>query len=223
MRYLAPLLFGLVGVGILASLGFWQVDRLAWKEAALAEISARMTDLPVPVPSTPDPATDTYLAVAVRGTIGTDFVRVLVSQKTRGAGYRIISPLVLEGGRIILLDRGFETVAAGPAPVHSTPVAITGNLHWPDEIDSFTPEPDEAANIWFARDVPMLAQRLGTEPVLLIARTLSVDDTPVSPLPVDTSGIPNDHLGYAVTWFGLALVWFGMTAFLLWRMARRAV
>ena len=28
-------------------------------------------------------------------------------------------------------------------------------------------------------------------------------------MPVDTSGIPNDHWGYAITWFLLAAVWAG--------------
>ena len=66
-----------------------------------------------------------------------------------------------------------------------------------------------------------MAEVLGTEPVLVIAREVSVNDPPATPLPVTTEGIPNNHLGYAVQWFGLALVWAGMTLFLLWRTARR--
>jgi len=92
-------------------------------------------------------------------------------------------------------------------------VTITGNPHWPDEIDGFTPAPDLAANIWCARDVPALAEALGTEPVLIVARQMSQDRAPVTPLPVDTAGIPNDHLEYAVTWFSLAAIWVAMTAY----------
>ena len=58
---------------------------------------------------------------------------------------------------------------------------------------------------------------------MIIARELSVSDAPVTPLPVDTSGIPNDHLNYAITWFSLAVVWLGMTGFLLWRITRRSI
>lgn len=82
-------------------------------------------------------------------------------------------------------------------------------------MDSFTPEPDKSNNIWFARDVPKMAAALGTEPVLLIAK--SKTDPNVVPLPVDTEGIPNDHLQYAITWFSLALIWAAMTGFFLWR------
>ena len=100
-------------------------------------------------------------------------------------------------------------------------MVVTGNVHWPDEVDGFTPAPDLASEIWFARDVPAMAAHLETEPVLVIARTITGADARATPLPVTTEGIPNSHLGYAVQWFGLALVWAGMTAFFVWRMQRR--
>jgi surfeit locus 1 family protein len=124
------------------------------------------------------------MPVAAEGEIGTDHVRVLVSQKGQGARYRVISPFET-GGRSILLDRGTMPTEGVP-PLHEGPVAVTGNLHWPEEVDGFTPAPDLARNIWYARDVDALAAHLGTEPVLLIARALSVSDAPVTPLPVDT-------------------------------------
>ena len=68
-----------------------------------------------------------------------------------------------------------------------------------------------------------MAEALQTEEVLVIARVVTGTDARATPLPVDTSGIPNDHLQYAVTWFGLAAVWAGMTLFLLWRIRRRKV
>jgi surfeit locus 1 family protein len=104
--------------------------------------------------------------------------------------------------------------------VHEGAVTVRGNLHWPDEVDGFTPEADPVRNIWYARDVAALAAHLDTEPVLVIARSLSVPDGSIEPLPVDTSGIPNDHLNYAITWFSLAALWLGMTLYLLWRIRR---
>jgi surfeit locus 1 family protein len=100
-------------------------------------------------------------------------------------------------------------------------VTVTGNLHWPDEVDRFTPAADTARNIRFARDVPAMAAALGTEPVMIILRDTSEPAPAVAPLPLDSAGIPNDHLGYAIQWFGLAAVWAGMTGWLLWRITRR--
>ena len=40
-RYLVPLIFGLGGVAVLMSLGFWQLDRLGQKLDRLARINER--------------------------------------------------------------------------------------------------------------------------------------------------------------------------------------
>ncbi|MGV6802795.1 MAG: SURF1 family protein [Ruegeria sp.] len=213
-RILFLLIFGVAGLAMLVSLGIWQVNRLAWKEGVLAEIETRISAAPVPLPDVVDPVSDRYLPVAVSGEMLPNEIHVLVSVKQVGPGYRIIAPF-RTAGRTILVDRGFVPTAAKQADRQIGTMEISGNLHWPDEVDGYTPDPDQAANIWFARDVPALAAELGTEPVLLIARTRS--DPHIIPLPVDTAGIPNDHLQYAVTWFGLALVWAAMTGYFLWR------
>jgi surfeit locus 1 family protein len=221
-RVISVVVFGAVGVAILVSLGLWQTQRLGWKEGILAEIEARIAAAPVDLPQTSEPQADRYLPVSMTGRIGPDHVRVLVSQRGVGAGYRIISALETDAGRRLLLDRGILPVAEDVPPPPAGPVTVAGNLHWPDERDGFTPENDLAENIWFARDVGALAAHLGTEPVLVIARTMTPAEAEITPLPVSVEGIPNDHLNYAITWFLLAVVWLGMTLFLLWRIRPRS-
>ncbi|MBE0453831.1 MAG: SURF1 family protein, partial [Roseovarius sp.] len=207
---LIPLIFGIAGVAVLVGLGKWQVERLAWKEGVLADIAAHISAEPVDLPEAVEPERDRYLPVAVTGRIGDAGLRVLVSQKQVGAGYRVISALETDGRRV-LLDRGFIKVSADiPAPPEGE-ITVTGNLHWPDERLSSTPENDVGGNMWFARDIAQMADVLGTEPVLVVARALSVPEVGVSPLPVNTGGIPNDHLSYAITWFSLAAIWAAMT------------
>lgn len=213
-RVLFLLIFGLAGLAILVSLGTWQVQRLAWKEALLAEIDERIAGDPVALPALPDPEADRYLPVSVWGEMLTDEIHVLVSVKQVGPGYRIIAPFRTED-RVILVDRGFVPTTAKLAERATGEMTVTGNLHWPDEIDGYTPDPDIEGNIWFARDVPAMAELLGADPVMVIAGNET--DPSITPLPVDTAGIPNDHLSYAVTWFGLAAVWVAMTILFLWR------
>ncbi|MBL4917695.1 SURF1 family protein [Szabonella alba] len=215
-----PLLLGLVGGAVLISLGLWQMQRLAWKEAILADILARITAAPVALPASPDPVSDRYLPVRAEGRFTGQSLDVLVSRKQIGAGVRVIE--VFEtGGRRIMVDRGFipDDRRADPRP--SGPALVTGNLHWPEEVDSFTPEPDSRTGLWFARDVPAMAAHLEAEPLLVIAREPTAAE--IEPVPVDITDIPNDHFGYAVQWFGLAAVWLGMTGFLLWRIRRRMI
>ncbi|MGC9370272.1 MAG: SURF1 family protein [Paracoccaceae bacterium] len=221
-RMIVPLLFGLVGAAILVSLGSWQLRRLEWKEGVLAEIEARINDAPVALPAAPDPEADRYLPVRVAGRFTGEQVRVLASVKQVGAGHRLIAAFET-GGRRVLVDRGFLPLQSGSDALPEGEVTLTGNLHWPDEVDGYTPDPEPEKDLWFARDVPALAAHMRTEPVLIVARAVSGQGGAVAPMPVDTSGIPNDHLGYAATWFGLAIVWLGMTALLLWRIRRKTV
>ena len=216
---IGPLLLGVAGGMVLVSLGVWQVQRLTWKQGILAQIDGRIAMAPVALPAVPDVGVHKYMAVIAEGVFTGRELHVLASRKQAGAGFRIIAALKT-GDRLVLVDRGFVPPVAKDAVRGAKPVTVIGNLHWPDEVDRFTPEPDQNRHIWYARDVAAMADALGSEPVLIVARTPTGDL--VEPFPVDTRSIPNDHFGYAVAWFSLALVWFGMTVFLLWRIKRRS-
>jgi len=220
-RLIGALVLGIAGCAVLVALGVWQVQRLAWKEDVLTAIEARIGAAPVAIPVAPDPEADRFLAVTAEGAFLNDEIHVLASRKQGGAGYRLISVFRTADGRRILADRGFMPLEDKDEVRPETQATIIGNLHWPEEVDRFTPAPDAGRGIWFARDVPAMAAALGTEPVLVVVSGTSEATAPAEAFPVDTASIPNDHLGYAVTWFGLAAVWAGMTMLLVWRIRRR--
>ncbi len=219
-RMIVPLVFGLVGVAVLVALGNWQMRRLAWKTDIIAGIDARLAAEPVAVPVGPDPETDRYLRVAASGTVLPGEVHVYTSVPPYGVGYRVIVPFVLADGRTVLLDRGFVGIDEKAAPRLIGALRVEGALDWPRETDGATPAPDREANIWFARDVELMAEALGTLPVLIVTEASDDAGQPL-PQPV-TVDVPNNHLGYAVQWYGLAAVWAVMTLLLLWRIKRRA-
>ncbi len=218
-RMIAPLIFGIVGIAILVSLGTWQLRRLAWKEGVLAAIATKMNGPAVPVPEQPDRERDMYLHVSATGVMGEGEVHVLSSSPETGPGYRIIAPFTLNNGRRILLDRGNvpEGQKNATRPLESG--TVEGNLLWMQEPPTFPP--DLKKNIWFNRDTEALAAALNTEPVLLVMAKTALEGAPV-PEAVGVN-IPNNHLGYAATWFGFALVWLGMTLYLLFRINRKTV
>lgn len=207
------------GFAVFVGLGIWQLQRLEWKEAILAEIERQIGADPVPLPAEPDREADKYRPVTVTGTFEPEELLVLVSSRDYGAGFRAISPFVTDEGRRILVDRGFLRTEAREAARSFGAAEIEGNLHWPDERSGSTPQDDVAGNWWYARDVDKMAATLGTEPVMVIARTRT--DPGLLPMPVDTSGIRNKHLEYAMTWFLFAATWVVMTGFALWRIRRR--
>lgn len=220
IRLIFPVLLGLVGCAILLALGLWQVQRLDWKAAVLARIETTIAADPVPVPALPDADADRFLPVTLGGALGGEELLVLTSVKDRGAGYRVISVLT-SGDRRLLVDLGYIPLEARTASRMLPALVVTGNLNWPDEVDGWTPPPE--GNLWFARDAAAMAQVLQAEPFLIVARGLSPAGSGsglgVTPLPIDSSAIPNDHLNYAITWFMLAFFWALMSGYLIWQVA----
>lgn len=219
-RYLFPLILGVVGTAILIALGVWQLQRLAWKEGMLDQIQARIDAAPVPLPAKVDPSMK-YDPVTVSGRTTGQEIDVLSGTKESGGGYQIVSAFETTDGRRILIDRGFVPQDDRHKPRPPVDLTLVGNLHWPQEKGSATPDPNRTENIWFARDVPAMAAELGTEPVLVVVSEVQGDAQGVQPIPVAIEGIPNNHLSYAMQWFLLAATWAGMTVYLIWRIRQR--
>jgi len=220
-RYVFPILMGVVGVMVLMSLGFWQMRRMEEKQVYLDEIEARIGNAPIPLPAVPEEGPHKFQAVFAEGRFTGDYLEVLAGQKGASPGVLVIEAFALPDGRRIMVQRGFIEDDLRGAPRAPREAKVEGNLHWPQDTNSFTPPPDTKTGLWFARDVSAMAAALKTEPTLIVASAPTGDG--IAPMPVDTSGIPNDHWGYAIQWFLLAATWAGMTVFLLWRIRTRKV
>ncbi|PCJ73666.1 MAG: cytochrome oxidase biogenesis protein Surf1, facilitates heme A insertion [Rhodobacteraceae bacterium] len=218
-RRIPLIIFGLVGTAILISLGVWQFQRMTWKNNILAEIDARLAQAPVALPATLNPVADKYLQVEVTGMIAEGELHVLTFGDS-GPGFRVIAPMVLEDGRRILVDRGFVPETEKITQRSGGAVTAMGSLVWPQETDSFIPDPNLEKNIWFARDVELMAQVLKTDQVML-AISRSTNNDGITPQLVSVN-ISNKHLEYVMTWFSLAAIWIGMTGYALSRIKPKA-
>jgi surfeit locus 1 family protein len=88
----------------------------------------------------------------------------------------------------------------------------TGVWRTPDAPNAFTPAPDRAHRIWYARDLADMAKADGIK--LLAPVVVEADATP-NPGGLPKGGqtvvnFPNNHLQYAITWFGLAAALAGV-------------
>ena len=218
-RLVSAAVFGLFGVAVLLGLGTWQVQRMYQKHAQIEAMVKGISLAPAPVPAAADPVRDKYLPVVAAGRFTGEVLYVLSGMAEIGAGVEVISVLQTADGRRLLVDRGFLDEDHKTRSLTVRDAKVTGNLLWPQETDSFTPRPDAATGLWFARDVPAMAAKLGTEPTLIVARGPTGDG--ILAMPLDVSTIPNNHWGYAITWFALAAGWALMTGALVWRIRRR--
>jgi surfeit locus 1 family protein len=229
---LVPAIAAAAAFVVLISLGVWQLERKAWKEALLATLDERVTAAPVPLP----PATDwprlkrddwEYRRVVFRaeylpertGQRGSDGrvwgVGSALRDDIKAPGIFIFTPAKLPTGDLVVVLRG---AVADPKPSWRTPVPpvvtgpadIVGILRWPEPGSWFmVTSYDATQDIWFVRDQIAMAEanRWGRPGPFYVERE---SQTPPDGFPPLAGGfkpsLPNNHLGYALTWLGLALV-----------------
>ncbi len=208
---LAPTLFTAFGLVLLVGLGTWQVERLHWKEGLIAARAAAMTGSPAPLPATLAAArTLDFHRVRAAGRFVPDRTLHLYATDAAGAaGYHVLAPLVLDGGAIVIVDRGFvpaerKTEITDPDGEQ----AVTGVLRVaPDAKPGwFTPDNQPERGQWFWVDLPAMAKAMKVEGAL--AFYVDADATPGAGLPVGGQTVidlPNNHLQYAITWYALAV------------------
>ena len=213
-----PYFFGILGVLILAGLGIWQVQRLAWKNNLIREISESLGTPPISVVPNEINIGSQYLSVSANGKFLEKELHVLHSLKPYGPGFKVIKPFKLSSNEIILVDLGFVEEKNKAKERIFTDETIKGNIFFPNETDFFTPDPNLDRNIWFARSLDSMANYLGTMPILLVLSN-SVDRGVITtPL---RANLVNNHLQYAVTWFSMAVTWVFMSFYLIIRVTKR--
>jgi surfeit locus 1 family protein len=213
------LILSTVLFAILIGLGTWQVERLQWKEALLATIAARTHSAPLPLADIEKIWAQEhdveYRPVTVTGRLLNDRERHFFSTYDGYSGYFVYTPLQLDDGRAVFVNRGFvpydqknaSTRQQGEIP---GPVTVTGLARNPldGKPSSILPDNDLVKNIYFWKDLPVMAEQSGINPQQLVPFFIDADKTP-NPGGFPIGGVtiidlPNSHLQYAVTWYGLA-------------------
>lgn len=204
--------FAMTLFAALASLGLWQLHRLEWKLALIAEIDRNTHASPVPAQTVLGARHAEYRHVSLNGRFLNSREAYVFATDTNGqAGYHVLTPFVLDTGQILVVDRGFVPPdLRDPATRRSGQLEgerqLTGILRVPDPPGAFTPEPDRAHRIWYARDIQDIAavDRVHLSSMMVV----EADTAPVRggwPRGGQTViALPNNHLQYAITWFLLA-------------------
>jgi len=210
-----PSVWAATGFLVLIGLGTWQIQRLHWKEGLIAAREAAFHLPPVPPPATLDAAEALeYHPVRADGRFLNDREMPVAAIADDGAaGFDIVTPFVLDDGRVLLVDRGFvPTALKAPdsrrAGEISGPTRVTGPLRLDRGRPSwFTPDNRPARNEWYFVDIrAMAASAVPRAPVL--PYYIDADATP-NPGGWPKGGqtvidLPNHHLSYAITWYALA-------------------
>jgi surfeit locus 1 family protein len=203
-----PLFLMLVGLGV------WQLERLQWKLGLIAQMTRNLAAAPISLDAALALGNDRaqYRPVAVTGRFQTAKEVYVYTTGPRGAPvYHVLTPLLLGDGRALVIDRGYvplplrnPTSRPGSEPLGW--VGVVGILRTPDRPGPFTPAPDLAQHIWFARDIAGISkvEHLKLAAPVILEATASANGQ-IWPRGGQTRvDLPNDHLQYALTWFLLA-------------------
>lgn len=232
-----PTILTIAALAVLIALGTWQLQRKAWKDGLIAQISARTTAPPI--------AFDDALARALKGE-DLEYTRVSVTGRwvaggeahlwapaVAGPGWHVYHPLATRAGPTVIVNRGFvpdarRDPASRPEPEVAAEIMIVGLLRKSEIKAMFTPDNAPERNIWYWRDLDAMARTLIPHSTTTLAPFFldAEKGSPASRLGpqggVTRLDVPNTHLQYAMTWYGLALTLVGVyTAFAWGRLQRR--
>jgi surfeit locus 1 family protein len=217
-----------LGVALLVGLGVWQLQRLQWKEALIAERDSRLAAAPVSLDQAlkefESGRSVEFLKVEASGTFQHDAELFYLTTDGGVPGFEVITPLVSQDGIAILTDRGFvpeplRDPAKRPDSRPAGEVEVTGLLrrHLASR-GSFAPENDPERNIWYWWDIPAMLASAQLGPDMRVAPFVlhvlpGTDKALPRPVSVDTT-LTNNHLQYALTWFALAALLIVMSGLL---------
>ncbi|MFF9482507.1 SURF1 family protein [Streptomyces sp. NPDC014733] len=129
-------LVGLVLIPVMVKLGFWQLHRHEHRVAQNQLIDRSIHAEPVPVteltaPGRPLPRADMWRTVTATGTYDAAH-EVVVRQRTAAdestIGYYVLTPLDLDGGRTVLVNRGWIPAGGDLTKFPDVPAAPRGTV-----------------------------------------------------------------------------------------------
>lgn len=220
----------LLAMGVMTSLGFWQLDRLDQRRAYNQQRQAALTAPPIDLSVAPLPQEEIRDRQATaQGEF--DYARQLAIRNQSYAGqpgYHLVTPLLIAGSdKAVLVNRGWIPVGeADPANWRGLDEQHSGPLYGILQLTRRRPDgtvsaiPQDTVTGWYRLDIEAIGQTL---PYPLLPFVLQLTPGNGKPLDVDrpraagySEHLPHriepdisfsegNHLSYALQWFGFAI------------------
>lgn len=234
---LSQTITAVIGVGILLSLGSWQVQRLHWKNEMIATLERDYADMEsnrsrfISNERLDELAQETQpMAIGkLRGHFLRDGAILLGPKPDDGRiGYHLLMPVELENKHTLIVNLGWvdglwkDNLPDRLVVFPQETVTITGVLRKPDW-NRFTSKNSPASDMWFRADIAEIAadkELDNTYPFLMYASAVQPPLHDVKPL--EEHWLPrNKHLQYAIFWYAMAATLIAVYAF-YWRSRKLA-
>jgi surfeit locus 1 family protein len=218
-QWILTTLLALAGGVVCARLGIWQLDRLEQRRAFNAHVEAMRVAEPLDLAARPreDLTAMEYRAVSVSGRYDFENQVALRNQYYEDqVGYHLLTPLLLDDGSAVLVDRGWIPADGNDSPAAWRKYDQAGEVDLQGQVRLGQPE----ASLGSASD-PALApgqsrlefwnivdlERIGQQTpyplldVFIQPETDPADTVPPIPYQPELELSEGPHMGYAVQWF----------------------
>jgi len=208
-RHVGVVVVALIVAAVCIRLGLWQLHRLHGRQQINAILAVRGAEPARDIEGS-DPASLPYAHVIATGTYDPAHEVILSGRSLNGApGNHVLTPLVIEDGTAVLVDRGWVPLEVDTPPVIGDAAAPSGTVHIegialsPDA--SSDPAPSPAASITTRIDLGISGLPYDVMPVYVLLGT----QRPTQALPVPAPPPTPDegpHFSYMLQWFAFATI-----------------
>lgn len=226
-KWILTTLLVIVGAAVCARLGVWQLDRLKQRRLFNAHVFAMQAAAPLDLSAAGDPPEDLtameYRAAHATGTY--DFVhQVAIRNQSYNDQYglHLLTPLVMQGGEAVLVDRGWIPAEgnATPADWHkydqpTGQVTIQGIIRQSQAVPGFGGIADptltpgqKGLDQWIYVNIGRIGEQMPYRvlPVYLEQNPDPNRTDPPIPYQEQLDLSEGPHQGYAIQWFSFAVL-----------------
>lgn len=223
-----PTIAAVLAIALFVVAGNWQRGRMEQKQALRDQLDAAAKAPPAALPVAAAWIDWRYRPVVLTGRFDADR-QILIDNKVEGGrvGYHVVTPLLLDDGRAVLVDRGFAV--AGPTrdilpqvPPPAGAVTVRGRINIPPAGYVELQRAATQGPVWQNLDPLRFGEvsGLAVPPVVIEQlEPLGPDDRLLRQWPAPDLGIEK-HRIYMMQWFAFALTVAGLWLWFTWRRAR---
>jgi surfeit locus 1 family protein len=221
-RWIFPTFLVLFGAAVCARLGIWQLDRLAQRRDFNSHYLQMKSSEPLVLSDNNDLTGMEYRAVVASGVFDHSNQIAIRNQYVDGQyGFHLLTPLVLESGTAVLVDRGWI-----PAEGNSTRegwsrydenglITVEGVIRLAREKADFTGKSDpelsgdqKKMDFWLFPNIVRIQEQFDFEllPVYIQKNPKAGDDLLPIPVQPEVEISEGPHFGYALQWFTFSTI-----------------
>lgn len=228
LRTIGPTIATIIVVALCISAGEWQRGRMHAKEALRAQFDAAATaallETTALLNAAPEWSAIRYRNVDLSGEYDTRHLMLLDNRVHAGrAGYQVLVPLAIGGGKSVLVNRGWVPVGRTRAELPSITIAegqtrVRGRVNLPPSGYVELAPQETGTVVWQHLDLARMAAASGLNLLPIVVEEAPPSDPPdglVRAWPEPDFGI-NTHRTYMMQWYAFAAL-----AFLYWTWAHR--